>query len=128
MPVNINAFNEYDATGAASFQNFQPGQAYTLAMVDDETVVLGKAADLAGAVIIACAQVAGTITGQGATLIVNSGGTAIHKIDGGAGFIVDNDGTLGVVDTDIAFGVTSAGNLSVANGDGTVSLLLVRLA
>jgi len=128
MPIEINAFNEYDATGDASWQNFQPGTARTLAMADDETVILGKAADLKGAVFLIVAETATTSDVTFAQFVVESDGAAVTKLFGGAGFITDNDGTLGVVNTDIALGVTSAGNVSIANGDGTIALLLVRLA
>lgn len=132
MTIEVPNFNEYDALGDASFQNFQPGQAYIVSLTEAETVVIGKAADLKAAVFTATALDAGdsaVAAGDSVLLTVNAAGTAVYVTGGAnANIEVDNDGTLDALADHLKFGVTSAGNLSVRSDDGTVEVLLVRLA
>lgn len=133
MPIQINAFNEYDATGDASFQNFQPGQAYTLAVGSTETIALGKAEDLAGAVFsLTVVTSAGSIADGASAIAVLSSDATACGISGGnsADFVADNAGgaSLALSAGNVSVGVTSAGNLAVRSDDGALTLLLVRLA
>lgn len=133
MTVNINAFNEYDATGDASWQNFQPGQAYTLAITNTEQVVLGKGVDLAGAVFVVMNQTAGSTAVQNGTGIfaVSSDGTRVGVTGFTTDFVVDNDGDadIDLSAGNISCGVNAAGNLVIRSDDATaLSLLIARIA
>jgi hypothetical protein len=127
----IGVLNEKALSSGAG--TFPAGHSRTVTLTEAETVGLGPGPEFAGAVFSAMALDAGdeaVAEGDAVLFMVDEDGDNIYVLGASnANIEVDNDGTLQALADHLKFGVVAAtGDLSVRSDDGTVTVLITRLA